>query len=135
MAGDVPESSRRAARSLRLEQAGGEIPPDVLAAWASCAYERPAGHCGGLVPALGRRLGRCLGDLAQRDMSAASELLALAYAGRPEVTELADRLLTEVGNDPTPPTAYVWYCAGEADLAVDVERARCRYTRPCDWPS
>jgi hypothetical protein len=21
----------------------------------------------------------------------------------------------------------VWYCAGEADLAVDVERARCRY--------
>ena len=44
------------------------------------------------------------------------------------MTELADRLLTEVGNDPTPPTAYVWYCAGEADLAVDVERARCRYT-------
>ena len=133
--GTCPESSRRAARSLRLaEQAGGEIPPDVLAAWASCAVRGPAGHCGGLVPALGRRLGD-VGDLAQRDMSAASELLALAYAGRPEVTELADRLLTEVGNDPTPPTAYVWYCAGEADLAVDVERARCRYTRPCDWPS
>ena len=29
----------------------------------------------------------------------------------------------------TPYAAYVWYCAGEADLAVDVERARTRLAR------
>ena len=29
----------------------------------------------------------------------------------------------------TPYAAYAWYCAGEADLAVDVERARVRFAR------
>jgi hypothetical protein len=128
MGGDVPESSRRADRSRRLaEQASGDIPPDVLAAWASCALYEGRLDTAAAWYRRSADTSAAVGDLAQRDMSAASELLALAYAGRPEVTELADRLLTEVGNDPTPPTAYVWYCAGEADLAVDVERARCRY--------
>jgi hypothetical protein len=127
MAGEVAESGVRAARALRLaERAGGEIPPDVLAAWAS--FELFEGRLGEAAAWYRRSVDASTADPAQRLLSAASEVLALAYAGRPEATDLADGLLEEIGDRPTPPAAYVWYCAGEADLTVDVERARRRYT-------
>ena len=59
-------------------------------------------------------------------MAAASEVLALGYAGDPSAAAKADALLARVGDEPTPYAAYVWYCAGEADLAVDTTRARQR---------
>ncbi len=59
-------------------------------------------------------------------MAAASEVLALGYAGDPSAAVKADALLADVGDAPTPYAAYVWYCAGEADLAVDTTRARPR---------
>ena len=31
--------------------------------------------------------------------------------------------------DDTPCAAYVWYCAGEADIGIDPERARARLAR------
>ena len=38
-------------------------------------------------------------------------------------------MLAEVGEAQTPYAAYAWFCAGEADLSVDVERARARLVR------
>ena len=49
--------------------------------------------------------------------------------------ERAAALLAEVGDAATPYAAYAWYCAGEADLAVDVERARHASPAPSSWPS
>ena len=57
------------------------------------------------------------------------EVLALAYAGDPTADEQAAALLAEVGDDVDPHAAYAWYCAGEADLAVDPDRARARFAR------
>jgi hypothetical protein len=35
-------------------------------------------------------------------------------------------LLAVVGDERTPLAAYSWYCAGESDLTIDVDRARVR---------
>ena len=48
---------------------------------------------------------------------------------RIEGIEQASADLAEVGEAPTPHAAYAWYCAGEADLGVDVERAKTRLER------
>jgi hypothetical protein len=127
MAGDVAGSGEIAARALRVaESAGAGIPPDVLAAWAS--FELFEGRLDEAADWYRRSVEASTADPAQRLLSAASEVLALAYAGRPEAADRADALLAEVADRPSPVAAYVWYCAGEADLAVDVERARRRYT-------
>ena len=68
-------------------------------------------------------------DPAQRLMAASTRLLPLAYSGDPTAAEQAADVLAEVGEATTPYAAYVWYCAGEADLAVDHERARARFGR------
>jgi hypothetical protein len=65
-------------------------------------------------------------DPGQRLVSAGALLLALGYAVDPAAEALADELLAEVGTSPSAVAAYVWYCAGEADLARDPERARER---------
>jgi tetratricopeptide (TPR) repeat protein len=127
MAGDVAESGELAARALRLaESAGAGIPPDVLAAWAS--FELFEGRLDEAAAWYRRSVEASTADPGQRLLSAASEVLALAYAGRPEAADRADALLAEVVDRPSPVASYVWYCAGEADLAVDVERARARYS-------
>ena len=69
------------------------------------------------------------GDEVEQRFDRATLLLALGYAGDPSAGELADQLLREVGDAETPHAAYVWYCAGEADLSVDVDRARVRLVR------
>ena len=68
-------------------------------------------------------------DPAQRLMGASTRLLPLAYSGDPSAAEQAADVLAEVGEATTPYAAYVWYCAGEADLGVDDERARTRFGR------
>ncbi len=62
-------------------------------------------------------------------MPRATELLALAYAGDGAASHQASALLADVGDARTPHAAYVWYCAGEAELGIDVERARLRLAR------
>jgi hypothetical protein len=62
-------------------------------------------------------------------MARSTNLLALGYRGDPGAADAAAELLAEIGDDRTPYTAYVWYCAGEADMGVDLERARVRLGR------
>jgi hypothetical protein len=63
-------------------------------------------------------------DRTQYLLTASTELLALGYASEPTAVDRSVELLAEVGDTRSPYAAYVWYCAGEAQLAVDVERAR-----------
>ena len=56
-------------------------------------------------------------------------MLALAYAGDPTAVDAAAEVLAEVGEMRSPYAAYAWFCAGEAELSVDVERARARFVR------
>jgi predicted ATPase len=65
----------------------------------------------------------------QRLVALGAELLALGYANDTRAVELADSLLTEIGDSETPASAYAWYAAGESDLAFDIDRARVRLTR------
>jgi len=58
-----------------------------------------------------------------------TEVLALAYAGRPDADDRAAALLEEVAGGTGPHAAFAWYCAGEADLAARPERARERFAR------
>jgi predicted ATPase/DNA-binding SARP family transcriptional activator len=68
-------------------------------------------------------------DPATSMMSAASAAMALGYAGDPTAPARADRAIDLVGDVETPYAAYVWYCAGEALLAVDIELARARLAK------
>ena len=68
-------------------------------------------------------------DPAQHVMAASTLVLALAYADDPAADGAAAEVLDEVGEAVTPYAAYAWFCAGEADLAVDVDRARARLAR------
>jgi hypothetical protein len=69
------------------------------------------------------------GERLQRLFAWSTELLALGYANDPAAAGTAAALLAEVGDELTPLAAYVWYCAGESDLTVDVDRARVRLRR------
>ena len=126
MAGDVAEAGARGARALRVsERAGGDIPSPVgidLRPATSCSKGGSTRRPGGT----GEPATRPVDDLAQRLMAASTELLALAYAGDPTAADAAGDVLAEVGEAQTPYAAYVWFCAGESDLSVDVERARAR---------
>jgi hypothetical protein len=62
-------------------------------------------------------------------MSAASAAMALGYAGDPAASAQADLAIELVGDVATPYAAYIWYCAGEALLAVDIELARARLAK------
>lgn len=130
LVGDPPGTGEAAEHALALaEAAGGPIPSDVASACGShhlfegrladaAAWYRRAADAAAEAGDLGRRL-----------LSAGSEVLARAYAGDPGAGERSDALLAEVGEADTPYAAYVWYCAGEADLGVDDGRARTRLAR------
>ena len=62
----------------------------------------------------------------RRLIARASEILAHAYADDPQAAEAADLALALVGDDVSPMASYVWYCAGEAHVRGDAERARPR---------
>ena len=68
-------------------------------------------------------------DESERTFSRATQLLSLGYSGDARAVDLADRLVREIGDTATAPSAYVWYCAGEADLSFDPVRARTRLIR------
>jgi len=130
MAGDVAETDVRSARALAAaEQAGGGVPAE--AATIRGNYELFEGR---LDAALGWyrqaiAAADATGDVAQRLIASATELLAMGYGGEPGTAERAEALLAEVGDARTPHAAHAWYAAGEADLGVDLERARSRLDR------
>lgn len=128
MAGDVAETGVRGRRALRAsERAGGDVPAEVATICGSYAlFEGRLDEAAGWYR---RAADAAVEDPAQRLMAASTEVLALAYAGDRTAVDVAARLLAEVGEACTPYAAYAWFCAGEADLSVDVERARARLGR------
>jgi hypothetical protein len=130
MAGDLAESGVRSRRAIDVvERRGAELSAEVLTTQGS--YELFVGNLAESAAWYGRAADAADrdGDHAQWIFAAGSQLLALGYAGDPAVAALATLLLERVGDAPTPHAAYAWYCAGESDLAIDVERARYRLTR------
>lgn len=128
MSGDVTETGRLSAGALRaVERVKTEPAAEALTVRGS--YELFEGHLDAAAAWYRRAAAAAVHDPAQRLMARASELLPLSYAGAPAAVGLAAALLAEIGDVRTPHAAYVWYCAGEADLAVDVERARVRFAR------
>jgi predicted ATPase/DNA-binding SARP family transcriptional activator len=130
MAGDVAETGLRSARALAAaERTGG----DAIAEAATIRgnYELFEGRLGDALDWYRRAIAAAdvAGDVAQRLVASATELLALAYAGEPATAERAEALLAEVGDASTPHAAHAWYAAGEADLGVDLDRAGSRLAR------
>ncbi|MGD9997127.1 MAG: BTAD domain-containing putative transcriptional regulator [Ilumatobacteraceae bacterium] len=128
MAGDRIESSVRSERALRLATADGGDPPSEIASIVASA----ALFEGRLTEAADwyhRAVIAAGDDRAQQMMTTGPELLALGYRGDPTVVDRAAQVLDEIGDLVTPHTAYLWYCAGEAVMAVDVESALLRLTR------
>ncbi len=128
MSGDLTTSNsyRDHARHL-VESSGGAMP--VMVAMMCGNNGLIEGRLDEAVAWYRRALGSAGMDRSHRLFTWSTEVLALAYAGDPGVVAAADALLAEVGDEPTPHAAYAWYCAGESDLLIDVDRARRRLQR------
>jgi predicted ATPase/DNA-binding SARP family transcriptional activator len=125
MAGDVAEAAARAARAVQAsERPGRDVPAEACTMRGNAALF--AGRLDEAVSWYRRSSDAARADPAQHLIAAGTEVLALAYAGDPTAADAAAAVLAEVGHACTPHAAYVWYCAAEADLAGDVERARTR---------
>jgi hypothetical protein len=127
MTGDVEGSGRQAVRAVEIAERTGhglgaagtvrgnfdlfEGRLEQAAAW----YRRAVEAAGS--------------DETRRLLAAGAEVLALGYAGDARAGRGADALVHAVGDRVTAAAAYVWYCAGEADLSIDVARARLRLER------
>lgn len=129
MQGDVDQVGERGLRALQIaEQLNGEPPAEVLTIRGSHALFH--GRLDEAASSYRRAVALATpSDPGQRLIASGSLLLVLGYAGDPEVHDLADGLLAELGAAVTPYASYVWHCAGEADLATDPERARSRFVR------
>jgi predicted ATPase/DNA-binding SARP family transcriptional activator len=126
MAGDVAEAGVRSGRALAAaERSGGHV---AEAATIRGNFELFEGRLDAALAWYRRAIAAAdaAGDVGQRLIASATELLAMAYAGEPATAERADALLAEVGDAATPHAAHAWYAAGEADLGVDLERAGVR---------
>ena len=95
--------------------------------WAS--YELFEGHLDEAASWYWSRAPRTGGTVKGLLAADVTECSPSAYAGDPTTADVADDLLADVGDARTPHAAYAWYCAGEADLSVDLERARARLGR------
>ena len=126
MAGDVAKAGARSARSLVAAAPSGEVP--AVVAMARGNYELFQGNLDKAV-AWYRRATDAAADASQRLFAEGTGLLALGYAGDPAALDLSERLLADVGTAPTPQAAYIWFCAGEADLLFDPERAGARFAQ------
>jgi predicted ATPase/DNA-binding SARP family transcriptional activator len=129
MAGDVPEAGVRAERAFRVAGSAGDLPVVVGMVQGNHALFE------GRLPDAAtwyRKAAAAADDPAEQQLPRATELLALAYAGDRTASDRATALLDEVGDSCTPHAAYVWYCAGEAELAIDVDRARMRFARAAE---
>jgi predicted ATPase/DNA-binding SARP family transcriptional activator len=128
MAGDVAEAGARVRRALDVsERAGGDVPARVATISGSLALFE--GRLDDASRWYRQAIDAAADDRAQHLFALSTWLLALGYAGDPAAAEIAADLLAEVGEAPTPHAAYAWYCAGEADLSFDVERAQVRLAR------
>jgi hypothetical protein len=124
MAGDVGERVARGRRALRAAERSGRLPGEVAMVCANASLFE--GRLDDAVAWYRRGVDAAADDPAQHLMARTTQLLALGYRGDPDTAAAAAELLEEIGDARTPYTAYVWYCAGEADMAVDLERAGIR---------
>jgi predicted ATPase/DNA-binding SARP family transcriptional activator len=127
MAGDVAENGARADRALRASERLGAVPGRVANVCGNHALFM--GRLDDAVDWYRRTIATSADDPAQRLIASGTEALALAYAGHPSAVEVAERVLSEIGDSRTPYSAYAWFCAGEANMSVDVERARACLAR------
>ena len=82
-AGDVQEIGVRSGRALRAcERAGRDVPPMVAESWAS--YELFEGRLAEAADWFRRGFDAAVDDRARRLIAASAEVLALAYASRPD---------------------------------------------------
>ncbi|MGF1597411.1 MAG: BTAD domain-containing putative transcriptional regulator [Acidimicrobiales bacterium] len=127
MAGDMTELEARSHRAVAVAERN-DVGMSQLAATIRGNVELFEGR---LEAAAGwyRRAVEAAANPTQRWIARGAELLALGYAGQPHAGEFADAAIREVGELETAPAAYVWYCAAEAVMLVDVELARARFTR------
>jgi predicted ATPase/DNA-binding SARP family transcriptional activator len=128
MAGDVDETGRRAARARHVaERHGPEVPWAV--ANMSGNVELFAGRLEEATTWYRRAIDAARTNRGRRLLATATSLLPLAYASDPAADGVAAALLDEIGEARNPHAAYAWFCAGEADLLIDVTRARARFNR------
>jgi predicted ATPase/DNA-binding SARP family transcriptional activator len=128
MSGDMAETGVQTMRALRAsERAGGNVSAEVATVCGS--YALFEGRLDESAQWYRRARDAAIEDPAQRLIAASAEVLALTYAGDPSASNVAADLLAEVGDARTPYAAYAWFCAGEADLSVDVGRAWTRFVR------
>jgi hypothetical protein len=128
MSGDMITSDSYGERAERVaESTGTDVP--VIVAVMSGNNGLVEGRLDEAVAWYRRALRSAGTDRSHQLFAWSSEVLALGYAGDPGVVAAADALLAEVGDQPTPHAAYGWYCAGESDLTIDVDRARMRLQR------
>jgi predicted ATPase/DNA-binding SARP family transcriptional activator len=128
MSGDMTSSDSYGERAERLAESTGTDVPVIVA--VMCGNNRLVeGRLHEAVAWYRRALRSAGTDRSHQLFAWSTEVLALGYAGDPGVVAAADALLAEVGDQPTPHAAYGWYCAGESDLMIDVDRARIRLQR------
>jgi tetratricopeptide (TPR) repeat protein len=128
MAGDVEEAGRRGDHARRLSDAAGRSVPHQVADLCG-SYQLFQGRLDEAVTWYRRARDDAAADPAGELLARCNELLAVAYAGDPMAADLATDLLAGIGETRSAYAAYAWYCAGEADLSVDVERAIVRFDR------
>lgn len=123
MAGDLAESGARSARAVAIcEREPGGVSQVVATIRGN--HDLFEGRLDAAANWYRHGVVAAGDDSAGRLVAAGAELLALGYADAPAASALADSLLVEIGEIETPVAAYVWYCAGEAAMGLDVERAR-----------
>ena len=127
MSGDLVETGVRSIRAVDVG-ARGETRSHPVVATMRGNFELFEGRLERAAEWYGRAVEVSI-DPTQRLMTLGAKALALGYAGDPRASELADSLLREVADLETALAAYVWYCAGEAVLAFDVDLARARLVR------
>ena len=125
--GDVTETGVRSGRAVSIAEGAGEVPAIVAVVRGNHALFE--GRLADAVAWYRRAATAASDDPVELLVARATELLALAYAGDGAASRQASALLADVGEAGTAPAAYAWYCAGEAELGTDVDRARLRLAR------
>ena len=128
MAGDIVESHRRVWKALELaEQSGDGVSAEVAMSCGNIYLFE--GRLDEAITWYERGVALAAHDRSQYLFGLSTEVLALAYAGDSRADDVAAALLHEIGDAATPYAAYAWYCAAEADLNRNDERALARSER------
>ncbi|MGS2810481.1 ATP-binding protein [Nocardia sp. MW-W600-9] len=117
MAGDLPGAYERADRALSVCD---DPPYNAYGAYGVCdlfsgrfAESADWYHRAAVIP------GRM-----SPNMDIATWIMLLGYAGDPTVDRRSAELVADIGGDASPTLAYALYCAGEAVIGTDQDRAR-----------